>query len=93
MKQDDDGRRYGDWQHNELRGDPNYYEKDPQATPWYKQTFWIIAFLIVLWPVGIVLCWMGRWPVWVKIIVTIVLALIVGYMIMGYISVLQATSG
>lgn len=64
---DEDGRRYGDWQKKDLRQNSNEILKDPTTKAWYYQTFWIIIFLLVFWPVGIVLCWRSDWPMVAKI--------------------------
>ncbi|MEY8562585.1 DUF2427 domain-containing protein [Eggerthellaceae bacterium 3-80] len=64
-------RRPGDWQHKAQRKDANVIIKEPNAKPWYRQTFWIIFFLLVFWPVGIVLAWRSDWHIAAKIIASI----------------------
>lgn len=72
-------RRAGDWTHKSQRTyeTANTIVKDPNAKKWYQDTFWIIFFLVIFWPVGIVLMWRSSWHVAVKVIVTIVLAFMV----------------
>lgn len=71
---DDGNRRVGDWQRRDLRHDANdIVSDDPHPKKWYKQTFWIVVFLLVFWPVGIVLCWKSDWHLAVKIVVTVVI--------------------
>ncbi len=50
---------------------------------WYEQTFWIIFFLVIFWPVGLVLMWRGSctWHVAVKVVVTVVL---LGVVVLSY---------
>lgn len=69
---DDDDRRVGDWQRRDLRRDANDLATDPDAKKWYRQTFWIVVFLLLFWPVGIVLCWRSDWHVAAKVAATIV---------------------
>ena len=57
----DDDRRAGDWQKRDLRKNANDLIEEPNQKAWCKQTFWIVFFLIVFWPVGIVLCWRSSW--------------------------------
>lgn len=60
-------RRPGDWQRRDLRQNANeLVGQNPQ--PWYKQTFWIIFFLIVFWPLGMVLAWRSEWSVVAKVL-------------------------
>ena len=78
---DENGRRYGDWQHRDLRKDDTVAPSPVQSQqkPWYLQNFWIIIFLLVFWPIGIVLCWKSSWLTVVKIIVSLlVLASVAG---------------
>lgn len=70
----DDNRRAGDWQHKAQRADANDLMRDPNEKKWYKQTFWIVFFLLIFWPVGIVICWKSDWHIAVKIIATIYVA-------------------
>ena len=67
------GRKTGDWQHRDHES-ANTILRDPHAKKWHQQTFWIVFFLIVFWPVGIFLAWRSDWPTAVKIIVSVVLA-------------------
>ena len=59
----DDDRRAGDWQKRDLRKNANDLIEEPNQKAWCKQTFWIVFFLIVFWPVGIVLCWRSSWHI------------------------------
>ena len=75
---DENGNSYGDWTHRgqgRTRENANDIVTTGDEKKWYDQTFWIIFFLVVLWPVGLVLMWRGActWHVAVKIVVTIVL--------------------
>ena len=72
-----DERKPGDWQRKDLRQDANDLMRDPNPKKWYNQTFWIVFFVIVFWPVGIVLVWRSDWHIAVKTAVTIALAAIV----------------
>ncbi|MCL1797549.1 MAG: holotricin-3 [Eggerthellaceae bacterium] len=72
---DDDGRRIGDWQHKDLRKNANDLVEDVGQKPWYQQSFWIVIFLLVFWPVGIVLCWRSGWPLTGKLLATILVLL------------------
>ncbi|MBX9033846.1 DUF2427 domain-containing protein [Gordonibacter massiliensis (ex Traore et al. 2017)] len=63
----DDNRRPGDWQRRDLRQDANDLMEEPNQKKWYKQTFWIIFFLVIFWPVGIVLAWRSDWHIAAKI--------------------------
>jgi glucan phosphoethanolaminetransferase (alkaline phosphatase superfamily) len=83
---DENGNSYGDWQH---RGQGRTHDqantivgKDDQAQEgagapkkWYGETLWVVLFLLVIWPVGLVLMWLKTctWPTIVKVVVTIVL--------------------
>ena len=73
---DENGRSYGDWTRRG-QGRTSEHANDIVTTgdekKWYDQTFWIVFFLIVLWPVGLVMMWRGActWHVAVKVIVTI----------------------
>ena len=83
----EDDRRAGDWLHRDQRRRAR--EEGPLQQPssapakWYDQTFWIVFFLIVLWPVGLVMMWRGActWHVAVKVIVTIA---ILGLVVVSY---------
>lgn len=80
---DENGRSYGDWSHRgqgRTRENANQIAThDDEGPKWYNQTFWIIFFLVVIWPVGLVLMWRSActWKTPVKVIVTIVLAFVV----------------
>lgn len=63
----DDNRRPGDWQRRDLRQDANDLMEEPNQKKWYKQTFWVIFFLVIFWPVGIVLAWRSDWHIAAKI--------------------------
>ena len=83
---DENGNSYGDWTHRgqgRTRENANDIVTTGDEKKWYDQTFWIIFFLVVLWPVGLVLMWRGActWHVAVKIVVTIVL---VGVVALSY---------
>lgn len=83
---DESGNSYGDWTHRgqgRTRENANDIVTTGDEKKWYDQTFWIIFFLVVLWPVGLVLMWRGActWHVAVKIVVTIVL---VGVVALSY---------
>ncbi|NGM18285.1 holotricin-3 [Xiamenia xianingshaonis] len=68
-------RRPGDWQHKEQRRrSANDIVGADSNKKWYQDTFWIIFFLVVFWPVGIVLCWRSSWPVWGKATASVLLA-------------------
>lgn len=62
-----DERRPGDWQRKDLRKYANDLEEDPNPKKWHKQTFWIVFFLLIFWPVGIVLTWRSDWHIVAKI--------------------------
>ncbi len=69
----DDNRRPGDWQRKDLRQHADnqvdeYNAERAGGKKWHQQTFWIIFFLLVFWPVGIVLCWRSDWHIAFKII-------------------------
>ena len=63
----DDNRRPGDWQRRDLRQDANDLMEEPNQKKWYNQTFWVIFFLVIFWPVGIVLAWRSDWHIAAKI--------------------------
>lgn len=49
---------------------------DKNQNPWFKQTGWVIAILILFWPAGIFLMWKyTKWPMWVKIVVSTIEAI------------------
>lgn len=73
----DDNRRAGDWQRRDLRQNADDLIEEPSAKPWHRQTFWIVFFLVIFWPVGIVLCWKSNWHIAIKIIVTVLIAFFV----------------
>lgn len=66
-----DERRPGDWQRKDLRVNANDLEEDPNPKKWYEQTFWIVFFLLVFWPVGIVIAWRSDWHIVAKIAATL----------------------
>lgn len=72
----DENRRPGDWQRRDLRENANVLidEKPPSDKKWYQQTFWIIFFVLIFWPVGLVLLWKSNWNVVVKILLTLFVA-------------------
>lgn len=74
-----DQHRPGDWMHRNGRSHEasNDIVKDPNAKKWYDDIFWIVFFLVLFWPVGLVLMWRSRWNAAVKIIVTAVIAVAV----------------
>lgn len=73
----DGNRRPGDWQRRDLRESANDLEEEPNAKAWHRQTFWIVFFLLIFWPVGIVLCWKSDWHVAFKILATVLIAFFV----------------
>lgn len=79
MASDSNGRRAGDWTHKGQRthDQANTIVKGPGAKKWYEDNFWIIFLLVVFWPVGLVLMWRSNWHVAVKVVVTVVLAVMV----------------
>lgn len=70
----DEKRRAGDWQRRDLREDANDLVGYTDAKVWHRQTFWIVFFLVILWPVGIVLCWKSDWHIVAKIVATLFVA-------------------
>ena len=73
----DDDRRAGDWQKRDLRKNANDLIEEPNQNAWCKQTFWIVFFLIVFWPVGIVLCWRSSWHIVAKVLASVAVAFMV----------------
>lgn len=73
---DDDGRRYGDWQKKDLRKNANTLQGEDTEKPWYMQNFWIIILLLVFWPVGVYLCWKSDWSRTVKIVATVLVLML-----------------
>ena len=74
---DENGNSYGDWAHRgqgRTRENANDIVTTGDEKKWYDQTFWIVFFLIVLWPVGLVMMWRSAcaWNTVVKVVVTIV---------------------
>ena len=60
---DENGNSYGDWTHRgqgRTRDAANDIVTTGDEKKWYDQTFWIVFFLVVLWPVGLVLMWRRR---------------------------------
>ena len=78
-------RRPGDWQHRSHK-QANTILRDPDAKKWYEDTFWIIFFLVIFWPVGLFLMWRPQvtWSTVVKVIVTLILGCLIAYMWYGY---------
>ena len=70
----EDDRRAGDWLHRDQRKRAKAEQERelPTGPKWYDQTFWIVVFLVVFWPVGIVLAWRSRWPLAGKLVATLV---------------------
>lgn len=73
----DENRRPGDWQRKDLRRDANDLVGEPNPKKWYEQTFWIIFFLVVIWPFGIVLVWRSNWHIVAKVAASLFVALAV----------------
>lgn len=73
----DDKRRAGDWQRKDLREDANDLMGEPDPRKWYDRNTWIVFFLFVFWPVGVVLAWRSNWHVAFKIIATVFVAVAV----------------
>lgn len=69
----EENRRAGDWQRRDLRRNANDITRDPNEKKWYDQTFWIVFFLIVFCPVGLVLMWRTHWNIVLKIAITLFL--------------------
>lgn len=92
---DNDERRPGDWLHKGQRTyeSANTIIKEPGTKKWYQETFWIIFFLVLFWPVGLVLMWRSDWHVAVKIAVTVVLAVMVYFSMNLYMATQQMTAG
>ena len=67
----EDGRRPGDWQRREEREAADDLVRSSDELKWYDQTFWIVFFLVVFCPVGLVLMWRTGWNVVVKAVVTL----------------------
>ena len=81
-------RRPGDWQHR-THEQANTIQRDPNEKKWYEQTFWIVFFLLVFWPAGVILMWRGDWNLAVKIIVSILLVVVI-YIVMQMYSTTMA---
>lgn len=67
----DESRRAGDWQRKDLRQNANDLMEDPNPKKWHQQTSWIVFFLLVFWPVGIVLVWRSGWHVVAKVLASV----------------------
>lgn len=85
---DENGRAYGDWTHRaqRTREEANRIvgkDDNGDQKKWYDQNFYIIMFLLLFWPVGLVLAWRSSWPVWAKILVTLLIAAMMVYLIMS----------
>ena len=80
----DDDRRAGDWQKRDLRKNANDLIEEPNQKAWCKQTFWIVFFLIVFWPVSIVLCWRSSWHIVAKVLASVAVAFMVYFSVTMY---------
>ena len=82
MFEDENGNRPGDWMHKNQRTKEsvNRIIKDPNAKKWYQETFW---------PAGVILAWRSDWPLAVKIIVSVLVAI---YVAIAYMTLTQAPS-
>lgn len=80
----DDNRRAGDWQRRDLRQNADDLIEEPDAKPWHRQTFWIVFFLVIFWPVGIVLCWRSDWHIVAKILCSVAVAFMVYFSVTMY---------
>lgn len=89
----DDDRRAGDWLKRDLRKNANDLIEEPNQKVWYKQTFWIVFFLVVFWPVGIVLCWRSDWHIVAKIVATVLVLMSVYVSMSMYQAVSQMQLG
>ncbi len=83
---DENGNSYGDWTHRgqgRTRDAANDIVTTGDEKKWYDQTFWIVFFLVVLWPGGPALMSRGArtWHVAVTTLVTVVL---VGVVALSY---------
>ncbi len=81
MFEDENGNRPGDWMHKaeRARRKTDGLVTDPNEKKWYQQTFWIIVFLFLFWPAGIILAWRSDWPRAGKIAATVLVVAWVGY--------------
>lgn len=74
----DEGRRPGDWQRRDLRENANDIVGAPDTgdnpKKWHQQTFWIVFFVILVWPLGLVLLWRSDWHLIIKILITLFVA-------------------
>ncbi len=91
MFEDENGNRPGDWMHKNQRTkeSANRIIKDPNAKKWYQETFWIVVFLFLFWPAGVILAWRSDWSLAVKIIVSVLVAI---YVAIAYMTLTQAPS-
>lgn len=89
----DDDRRAGDWLKRDLRKNANDLIEEPNQKVWYKQTFWIVFFLVIFWPVGIVLCWRSDWHIVAKIVATVLVLMSVYVSMSMYQAVSQMQLG
>lgn len=83
---DENGNSYGDWTHRgqgRTREQANDIVTTGDEKKWYEQAFWIIFFLVIFWPVGLVMMWRSSctWHVAVKVVVTVVL---LGIVVLSY---------
>lgn len=74
------------------REQANKIVTDPNAKKWYQETFWIIVMLLLLWPVGLVLAWRSDWPSAAKIIATVAVLVLVGWIIYDLPRLMQIAS-
>ncbi len=98
MAEQSSERRPGDWLHRDLRSRESVNrivktEKE-RTRRWYQDTFWVIFFLFFFWPVGMYLMWKyTKWPIPVKAIVTIAIAILVVIMFNVNMAVQSMTMG
>ncbi|MCD8316843.1 MAG: holotricin-3 [Eggerthellaceae bacterium] len=83
--------KQGDWVHKEKRTkeSANRIIRDPNEKKWYDQVFWIVFFLVIFWPVGVVLMFRQKWPWVVKILVCVALVFLIWFSYTGYIATEQ----
>ena len=84
---DENGNSYGDWAHRgqgRTRENANDIVTTGDEKKWYDQTFWIVFFLIVFWPVGIVLCWRSSWHIVAKVLASVAVAFMVYFSVTMY---------
>lgn len=49
-------------------------KRDKSFEKWYNRTPWIVALLLTFWPVGLILMWKSSWPVVIKVIASVFVA-------------------